>query len=367
MESKSYKLMIPGPVEVSEEVLCAMGSQVQPHYGPDWTAFYNETLTLLKKVFNTTGDVFLMVGSGTVAIDACVGSSLSTGEKIIIGNNGFFGDRLVSVAKAYGLNVVEVKSEWGKRLEPIDFERALRQNPEAKAVAVVHLETSTTVLNRIEEIGPIVRAHGGIFIVDAVSSLGGVPFEMDRWCIDFCASAVQKCLGAPPGLGPVAINSRGWEAVDRNPQKNHGWYSDLRTWRKYATEWGDWHPSPITMATSNVVALHVALEQLMQEGIETRLARYRALAIRLRAGLQHLEYRLFTPDEEMTPVLTAAYCPEGVSSAKIVAYLSDQYQIKISGGLGDLKEKMFRVGTMSPLVSEADIDNLLLALERFKN
>jgi len=366
MESKSYKLMIPGPVEVSEEVLHAIGSQVQAHYGAAWVAFYNETLAMLKKVFNTSGDVFLMVGSGTVAIDACVGSALSTGEKIIVGNNGFFGDRLVSVAQSYGLDVVEVKSVWGKRLEPKDFELALQQNPDAKAVAVVHLETSTTVLNPIDAIGPIVRAHGGLFIVDAVSSLGGVPFEMDRWCIDFCASAVQKCLGAPPGLGPLAINSRGWEAVDRDPNKNHGWYSDLRTWRKYATEWGDWHPSPITMATSNVVALHAALEQLMQEGIETRLARYRTLALRLRAGLRRLGYRLFTPDEEMTPVLTAAYCPDGVSSGGIVSYLSDQYQIKISGGLGDLKEKMFRVGTMSPLVSEADVDNLLLALEQFE-
>jgi alanine-glyoxylate transaminase/serine-glyoxylate transaminase/serine-pyruvate transaminase len=366
MESKSYKLMIPGPVEVSEEVLHAMGSQVQAHYGPAWTAFYNETLGLLKKVFNTSGDVFLMVGSGTVAIDACVGSALSTGEKIIIGNNGFFGDRLVSVAQAYGLNVIEVKAEWGKRLEPNDFQSALRQNPNAKAVAVVHLETSTTILNPIEEIGPMVRTHGGIFIVDAVSSLGGVPFEMDRWCIDFCASAVQKCLGAPPGLGPVAVNARGWEAIDRNPQKNHGWYSDLRTWRKYAIEWGDWHPSPITMATSNVVALHAALEQLMQEGIETRLARYKSLALRLRGGLRRLGYRLFTPDEEMTPVLTAAYCPEGVSSHEIVAYLSDQYHIKISGGLGALKEKMFRVGTMSPLVSKDDIDLLLTALEKFQ-
>jgi alanine-glyoxylate transaminase/serine-glyoxylate transaminase/serine-pyruvate transaminase len=121
------------------------------------------------------------------------------------------------------------------------------------------------------------------------------------------------------------------------------------------------------MATSNVVALHVALEQLMQEGIETRLARYRALAMQLRAGLRRLGYRLFTPDEEMTPVLTAAYCLEDASSGKIVSYLADQYHIKISGGLGDLKEKMFRVGTMSPLVSEVDIDNLLLALERFKN
>ncbi len=362
----SDRLMIPGPVEVSKNVLSAMGSQVRPHYGAEWTAFYNETLTILKKVFNTQGDVYLMVGSGTVAIDACLGSAFSTGEKVIVGTNGFFGDRLVSIAQANGLIVVPVTSKWGKPLLASDFEEAFKANPDAKGATVVHLETSTTVQNPIDAIGKIVRNRNGYFIVDAVSSLGGVPFSMDDWFIDLCASATQKCLGAPPGLAPCAIGKRGWEAIDRNPHKAHGWYCDLRTWRKYATEWGDWHPSPVTMATSNVVALKTALDELMKEGIETRLKRYKTFALRLREGLRRVGMPPFTPDDELSPVLTAGMAPQGISSLQIVEYLGKAHHIKISPGLGALKEKIFRVGHMSPILTEADIDKVIEGLAGFR-
>lgn len=360
-----YKLMIPGPVEVSPEVLAAMGSPVQPHYGADWTKFYNDTLAILKTIFGTSGDVFLMVGSGTCAIDACLGSGFSSGDKILVGLNGFFGDRLKSIAEGYGLEVIPVTAEWGHPLRAEDFESAYQAHPEAKGAAVVHLETSTTILNPIEKIGPVVRSHGGIFFVDAVSSLGGVSMKMEDWCIDLCASATQKCLGAPPGLAPVAVSQRGWEAIDQNPTKKHGWYGDLRVWRQYAVEWGDWHPTPVTMATNNVVALKTALEQLMAEGIPQRLERYRNLALRLRAGLTAIGMQPFTPPELMNPVLTAAYGPKGVSTGRIVTYLGEKYHIKISGGLGALKETIFRIGHMSPIMTEADIDLVLEGLRSF--
>lgn len=362
---QNLKLMIPGPVEVDPAVLQAMGSPVQPHYGDAWTAFYNETINLLKKVINTSGDVYLMPGSGTTAIDACLGSAFATGEKILVGNNGFFGDRLISIAECYGLKVIPVKAEWGSVLTVDQFEKAFEEHPDAKGAAIVHLETSTTILNPIDLIGPMVRKNGAYFFVDAVSSLGGVPFHMDDWCLDFCASATQKCLGAPPGLAPCAVGKRGWEAVDRLEFQPHGWYCNLRTWRKYGTEWADWHPTPVTMSSNNVAALKTGLEQLMAEGIEVRLGRYRKLALRLREGLRRLGYKLYTPDEIMSPVLTAAWAPEGISSLKIVNYLSENYHIKISTGLGVLKEKIFRIGTMSPLMGEKDIDEVLEALGNF--
>lgn len=361
----TYKLMIPGPVEVSPEVLAEMSAPIFPHYGPEWTRFYNETLAILQEVFQTQGTVFLMVGSGTVAIDACIGSAFLTGEKILVGLNGFFGDRLKAIAESYGLEVVPVMAEWGKPLSATDFEAAYQAHPDARGAAVVHLETSTTIVNPIEEIGPVVRKHGGIFVVDAVSSLGGISFHMDDWCIDLCAAASQKCLGAPPGLAPVAIGSRGWESIDRQPMKAHGWYGDLRVWRWFATEWGDWHPSPITMATNNIRALNVALHQLQKEGIAQRLDRYRKLAIRLRHGLIELGLEPFTPESLMNPVLTAAWVPEGIPSSRMVNFLADEYQIKISTGLGALKERLIRVGHMSPVVEEADIDHVLDALKAF--
>ncbi len=364
-QKRRIKMMIPGPVEVHPDVLKAMGSAVEPHYGDAWVEKYSHVLEILKEIFETKGDVYLLVGSGTCAIDAAIGSCLQSGEKILVGNNGFFGDRLTSIAKHNGLDVVEIKAEWGKKLDPQEIKKALLHDPSIKAVAVVHSETATTVINPIEEIGPIVREQGGLFIVDAVSSFGGVPLKMDAWCVDVCASASQKCLGSPPGLAPIALNERAWKNIDRLKEGQHGWYTDLRIWRKYATEWGDWHPSPITMATNNVNALLVSLTQLKEEGIPVRMARFREFALQLREGLREAGMPPFTPDEELNPVLTAGVAPAGVNSAEIVKYLLNEYAIQISGGLGELKSKIFRIGHMSPVMTKEDITFICEALKSF--
>jgi alanine-glyoxylate transaminase/serine-glyoxylate transaminase/serine-pyruvate transaminase len=167
-------------------------------------------------------------------------------------------------------------------------------------------------------------------------------------------------------LSPVAIGKRGWEIIDRNPNKGQGWYSDLRVWRKFATEWSDRHPFLVTMATNNVMALHASLLDLLDEGIPQRLERYHALAMKLRFALRNLEMPLVTSDELMAPVLTAAYGPVGIATDEIVEYLAEDHGIKISGGLGSLKNKIFRIGHMSPTVAENDIDDVGNALADFK-
>ncbi len=366
MEKKPLKLMIPGPIQPDQAVMDAMGSPIVPHYGPQFAQIYHETTGYLSQVFNTQGDIFLIPGAGSTATDACIGSALSTGEKIIVGSNGFFGDRLLDIAESYGLEIVRISADWGQPLRPADFAAAIKQNPDARAIAIVHLETSTTIINPIEEIAGIARQAGAVTIVDAISSLGGLPFYMEKWGIDMCLSASQKCLGAPPGLAPVAVGPRGWEAIDRNPHKGHGWYGDLRVWKKFATEWWDWHPFPVTMPTSNILALRQGLQQLLEEGISQRLERYRNLAVMLRNGLRRLSMSPFTPDEIMAPVLTAAYCPPGVAASDIVAYMEKERCIKISTGLGKLKEKMIRIGHMCPSITEADIDEVLQGLAAFK-
>jgi alanine-glyoxylate transaminase / serine-glyoxylate transaminase / serine-pyruvate transaminase len=365
MGQKPLKLMIPGPIQPDQAVLDAMGSPIVPHYGPQFTQVYNETVDMLKHVFNTQGNVFLVPGAGSTGTDACIGSALSTGEKIIVGSNGFFGDRLITIADSYGLEIVPITAEWGQPLRAEDFEAAFKAHPDAKASAFVHLETSTTVVNPIEEISAVSRQAGAVTIVDAISSLGGLPFKMDEWGIDMCLSASQKCLGAPPGLAPVAVGPRAWEAIDRNPQKGHGWYGDLRVWRKFATEWWDWHPFPVTMPTSLILALREGLRQLLEEGVPQRLERYHKLAVMLRNGLRRLNMTPFTPDEILAPVLTAAFCPPGVSSAEIVAYMEKEHCIKISAGLGILKEKIIRIGHMCPGISETDIEAVLEGLAAF--
>ncbi|HEX9012701.1 MAG TPA: alanine--glyoxylate aminotransferase family protein, partial [Anaerolineaceae bacterium] len=310
-------------------------------------------------------DVYLMVGSGTTVIDAGLGSAFYTGEKVIVGVNGFFGERLAMVARSYGLEVVRVDSEWGQSLRPQDFQAALERNPDARAVCVVHLETSTAVINPIEEIGALCRRYDRLYLVDAVSSLGGLPVRVDDWGIDLCASCSQKCLGAPPGIAPLSISPRAWQEIDRAPGKNHGWYGDLRIWRSFAEDAAANHPTPITMATSNVAALRVSLESLLAEGIDGRVERYRALALRLRGGLRQAGMQPYTPDECLAPVLTAAYGPDGVPTGQIVAYLASHNHIRIAGGLGRLKDRIFRIGHMSPTTTEEDIDAVVQGLEQF--
>jgi alanine-glyoxylate transaminase / serine-glyoxylate transaminase / serine-pyruvate transaminase len=366
MQNQTLKLMIPGPIQPDRLVLDAMGDEVCAHYGPAWINFYAETINLLRKVFQTQGDIYIMPGSGSLGLDACIGSALSIGEKCLVGINGFFGERLTNIAVSNGLDVVPVEAEWGSPLLPADFDDAFRRHPDARAALVVHLETSTTIVNPIQEIGSICKRHGALYIVDAVSSLGGMPFDMDAWGIDLCASASQKCLGAPPGVAPVAISQSAWETIDRNPKKHHGWFTDLRVWRQYAVDWGDWHPSPVTMPVNNIKALRVSLEQLLAEGIENRLERYRKLALHLRDGLRQLDMPPFTPDSMMAPVLTAAYGLPGIPTCEIVSYLETQHSIKISGGLGALKDRVFRIGHMSPVLTECDIDQVLMALSGFR-
>jgi len=362
----NFMLMIPGPIQPEAEVMEAMGSRVLPHYGAKWTAIYNETTTMLKEVFGTQGDVYIIVGAGTAALDAGIGSSLAAGEKIIVGINGFFGERLQSISESYNQVVVAVACEWGQPLRVEQFEEALRQNPDAKAVAITHLETSTTIANPVEEIGKLTRERGVLFIVDAVSSLGGLPMKMDEWGIDLCATASQKCLGAPPGLAPLAVGRKAWEMIDRNPKNGNGFYLNLRVWRKYATEWADWHPTPITMATNNVMALKAGLTSLLREGVAARGQRYMELAKRLRAGLRRIGMPPYTPDEMMVPILTAAYGPAGVATSRIISYMDEEHRIKIAGGLGPLNDKIIRIGHMSPTVSRQDIDKVVEALASFK-
>jgi len=366
MPNKEIMLMIPGPIQPDQKVMQAMGGRVYAHYGAEWLEKYCHTTSMLKQVFGTEEDVYVLVGSGSSGLDACLGSAFSSGEKILVGHNGFFGERIKNIAESYALNVVLVQAEWGQPLQAKDFERAIQENLDAKAVIVVHLETSTTIVNPVEEIGQVAYDHELLYMVDTVSSLGGMPMHMDEWHIDLCVSASQKCLGAPPGLAPVAISSHAWEVMGRNPSKGHGWYLNLLNWRKYATEWADWHPYPITLATNNIMALSASLEELLAEGIDARMERYRCLALKLRSGLRGIGMPPYTPDNKLAPVLTAAYGPDGVPTSQIVSYLENVHRIKIAGGLGLLKDKIFRIGHMSPTVTGEDIDTVVAALAEFK-
>ena len=354
------RLMIPGPAEVSESVRAELGGPIRAHYGTEWTAIHNEVLRLLQQVMRTENQVFLLPGSGNVGNEAAIASLLREGDKVIVGANGMFGDRLVEMSRAYGAEVVEIKADPGTPLPAGDFAGALQRHPDAALVAVVHLETSTGVLNPVRAIAQAARAASVPVMVDAVSSLAGTELPVDEWGIDVCTAASQKCLSAPPGLAMVAVSQAVWPQMER--PRARGWYLNLNVWRRYAIEWADWHPFPVTMPTNVVMALREGLRQLVAAGLEQRLDRYRALAKRLRTGLVELGMPPVVSDEFSAPVLTAAWVPQGTTSTEIVAYLIEEHGIQITRGFGALRDKVCRIGHMGSEVDEALIDALLAGL-----
>jgi alanine-glyoxylate transaminase/serine-glyoxylate transaminase/serine-pyruvate transaminase len=188
------KLFTPGPGDVDEEILEALGSPVMRHYGPEWMPIHNNTLDLLHQIFKTSNDIYIVPGPASALLDMAIGSLLATGQKIIIGSNGFFGDRLSAMAEAHGLQIVPFNAAWGEPLDPAVLRDLLKDNPDAVAVAFVHHETSTTILNPLKDLAAVIRAAGKISIVDAVSSLGGVDVQVDDWGVDLCISGANKCI-----------------------------------------------------------------------------------------------------------------------------------------------------------------------------
>ncbi len=264
--TKHLKLFTPGPGDVDEDVLASLASPVIRHYGPEWMEIYNETQNLLKQVFKTKNEIFFVPGAASSLLDMAIGSLIATGEKIIVGNNGFFGDRLAQIAEAYGMQAILLSAPPGKALDPHGLRRLLKEHPDAKAVALVHHETGTTVMNPLRELAIVANEAGKAVIVDAVSSLGGADVQVDEWGIDVCVTTPNKCLEALPGIGFVSVSKRAWELVDSHTQPNHGWYLNLRTWRQYATEWGSWHPTPVTLPTNIILAARTSLLKIVGYG-----------------------------------------------------------------------------------------------------
>ncbi len=358
------KLMIPGPVDITPEVRQAMSVPMMPHYGREWILLHNETREMAKRIFGTQHDLYIMAGPGTMALEAALGSALEPGATVLIVNNGFFAQRLVTIAQGLALETVEVKAPMGAPVLPAAVEEALAKHPEVKALAVVHHETSTGVLNPLESIMGVARAHGVLTVVDAVSSLGGVPLEVDAWGIDFCASVANKALETPPALALLSISPRAWEHVEAR-QAPRGWYLDLKTWQWYEEHWGDWHPSPVTMPTSNLYAFHESLMALLAQGIEGRYAEYRAAAQAVRGGLTRLGFSPVVAEAYASPLTTAFYMRSGVDPDELKQWLCDEAGILISGGIGELKGEILRVGHIGLARQKDYVIAFLLGVEGY--
>jgi alanine-glyoxylate transaminase/serine-glyoxylate transaminase/serine-pyruvate transaminase len=360
-----YKLFIPGPCEPYEDVLAAMAQPTPRHYGSEWLEIYHETLGLLKRVFQTENDLFIVPGTGSALMDMAFGSLLSTGETVIVGDNGFFGDRLRATAEAYGLRVVRFTAPHGRPLDADDLRSALDREPEARAVAVVHHETGTTVLNPLRELAEVTHGAGLPIIVDAVSSLGGVPLPVDEWGIDVCVGVANKCLECPPGVAFISVGPRAWEWADRNKGQPHGWYLNLHTWKKYSTDWASWHPYPVTLPTNNILGLRVSLRRILDAGLDAHFARFRRAARAVRHGLEAVGFEMLIDEAFASPVATAVKARPEFRVIELVSYLAESHGILVSGGLGPLAGKIFRVGHMGKAAGRPYLVDFLSAVEMF--
>ena len=362
----TYKLFIPGPCEVDDAVLQAMAQPTPRHYGSEWMAIYDETMALLKQVFQTENELFLVPASGSALMDMAYGSLLQEGETIVVGVNGFFGQRLRTIATAHGLRTVPFTAPHGRPLDPDKLRRVLDKEPEVRAVTFVHHETATTVLNPLQELAAVAQEAGVPIIVDAISSLGGVPLPVDEWGIDVCVTVANKCLECPPGLAFISVGPQAWELVDRKDGPTHGWYLDLRTWRHYATEWTDWHPYPVTLPTNNILGLRRSLHRILEkEGLEGHYARIRTAAQTIRQGLRDLGFEMLVDEAVASPVATAVCAHPAFPVQDLTEYLAEQHDILVSVGLGPLAGKIFRVGHMGKASTEPYLKMFLSAVEAF--
>lgn len=355
-------LMIPGPVTVEDEILEALARPVAAHYGDSWTRLYKHAVAGMQEVFKTAGDVHLVFGSGMAGVEMCIASVLSPGDEVLVATNGLFGDRMAEVAGANGLLVHTFRPAGpADAITAAQITEALAVHPSVRAVCVVHNETSIGVLNEVEGICRASREHGALTIVDGISAVGGVPFDMDAWGADLCVTVANKCIGGPIGVAPVAAGPRALEVLDDGRPKAAGWYLNLATWRRFADEWGGWHPHPTTMPTNNVEAFDLALTRLLEEGVEHRCRRLAAARDRVRDGLEEMGFEMLAPIATASPVTTASYGLPGMDVTNYMEWLLHNHRIRIGGGLGQLSGRIFRIGHMGRAAEPEAIDRYLRA------
>lgn len=351
-------LMIPGPTPVPERVLLAMARHPMGHRSADFSAIMAEVTANLKWLHQTQNDVLILAASGTGAMEAGIINFLSPGDRVLCGCNGKFGERWAELGDAYGLSVERITAEWGKPLNPADFEATLQADTDKtiKAVIMTHSETSTGVLNDLKRINDAVKAHGNaLMIVDAVTSLGAVHLPVDEWGIDVVASGSQKGYMIPPGLGFVAVSDRAWEAY--KTAKLPRFYLDLGKYRKDAVK----NSTPFTPPVNLFFGLQAALQMMKAEGLESIFARHTRQMNATRAAVSALNLPLFAPEGASSPAITAVM-PQGVEAEGIRSTMKKQFDIALAGGQDHLKGKIFRIGHLG-FVSDRDILTAIGALE----
>jgi serine---pyruvate transaminase len=355
MAQKRY-LFTPGPTPVPPQVLAALAEPVLHHRAPDFREVYARVLDRLKEVHRTTGEVLLFTSSGTGAFESAIANLTSPGDRVLAVSAGSFGERWAAMAGRYGCEVEELRYDWGETPSPEDLRAKLEGVAPVSLVFLVHSETSTGVVADVRALAAVAREHGALSVVDAVSSLGAVPLDMDDWGLDVVVSGAQKALMTPPGLATVAVAQRVWERVAAAGAPR--FYFDWERTRAAQAKLD----AAFTPAVSLVVALDVALGLLLEGGLDAAFDRHTRLGRACRAGVKAMGLELFSPDEDRAAVVTAARMPDGLEASQLTRALRDRHGVTIAGGQGPLKEAIFRIGHIG-WYDELDIATALNAVE----
>ena len=353
-------LMGPGPSNVSPRVLKALSMPILGHLDPEFLSLLDRLSDNLRKIFRTSNTLTLAIsGTGSAGMEASFVNTIEPRDDILIGVNGVFGQRMVDVATRAGGNVHVVEAPMGEMIEPDKLIALHKKYPNAKVLAVVHAETSTGVRQPLEEIGIYLKDKKTLFIVDAVTSLGGIPVFVDDWGIDVCYSGTQKCLSVPPGLSPITFSHKAEDVIDKRKTKVKSWYLDLLLIRRYVGQERLYHhTAPVSM----LYALLEGTQIILEEGLENRWQRHERLGKFLHDALIDLGFEMLVEKAYRLPELTTAILPQGVNAEYVRKKMLEDFSIEIGAGLGSLKGKVLRIGLMGETCKLMYLNYFLYAL-----
>jgi len=357
-------LMGPGPSDVSPRVLEALSRPTIGHLDPAFVGMMDELKGLLRTVFCTENELTMPVSApGSAGMETCFANMVEPGEKVIVCQNGVFGGRMKENVERCGGIAVMVQDDWGTAVDPQKLEASLKENADAKIVAFVHAETSTGALSDAKTLCEIAHKYDCLTIVDAVTSLAGVPLLVDEWGIDAIYSGTQKCLSCTPGLSPVSFNDLAVEKIRNRKSKVQSWFLDLNLVMAYWGGGGGARAYHHTAPINALYGLHESLVMLEEEGLENSWQRHSYHHHALRAGIEAMGLGFVVPEDDRLPQLNAVTIPEGVVDADVRKQLLADYDLEIGAGLGDLSGKVWRIGLMGFACNKKNVLFCLGALD----
>lgn len=343
MVYKKQLIMLPGPTNVPERVMNAMTKPIINHRGPEFRELYDSLLKKLRYAFQTKNDVFILTSSGTGGVECAISNMISPGDKVVVPVNGVFSQRLKEKIKTFGGSPIEIPVKWGEAATPEQIADAA-EGRDVKAIAVVYNETSTGVTARVlNKIGNIAEEHDALYIVDAISILGGDELLVDKWGIDICIAGSQKCLACPPGLALISISDRAWEVIRQT--KSKAYYFNLLK----ILEFHKRKETPFTPALTLWYALDEALTMLEEEGLEKRIKRHEECARAFYDAIREVGLELFADEHWLSNTVIAVKNPPGITDEEIRNLMREKHGVVIAGGMGRLKGTMFRIGSMGTI------------------